>query len=95
LRPKYRVAVEKRIDRTVDETSLLVGIPDVIAAKAIPSSVSSGGVAIASSPTQPLTVGLPMLEEVRESYLEVREVGTGEVIATIEVLSPKNKHLSG
>jgi hypothetical protein len=32
-----------------------------------------------------------MPEEVRESYLEVREVGTGEVITTIEVLSPKNK----
>jgi hypothetical protein len=44
LRPKYRVAVEKR-----------------------------------------------MPEEVRESYLEVREVGTGEVITTIEVLSPQNK----
>jgi hypothetical protein len=32
-----------------------------------------------------------MPEEVRESYLEVREVGTGEVVTVIEVLSPKNK----
>ena len=32
-----------------------------------------------------------MPEEVRESYLEIREVGTGAVITTIEVLSPKNR----
>lgn len=92
LRPKYRVAVEKRIYQTTDETSLLVGISDVIVAKAIstPTSRAVSSTAIASPP-QPFTVNLPMPEEVRESYLEVREVGTGEVITTIEVLSPKNK----
>ncbi len=90
LRPKYRVAVEKRIYQTTDETSLLVGIPDVIVAKAIPTGRAGSSTAIATPP-QPVTVNLPMPEEVRESYLEVREVGTGEVITTIEVLSPKNK----
>lgn len=91
LRPKYRVAVEKRIYQTTEETSLLVGIPDVIVAKAVGTTTSlSSRTAIASLP-QPMTVNLPMPEEVRESYLEVREVGTGEVVTTIEVLSPKNK----
>lgn len=32
-----------------------------------------------------------MQVEVKERYLEVREVGTHEVITIIEVLSPKNK----
>lgn len=32
-----------------------------------------------------------MLEEVQERYLEVREVGSGQVVTVIEVLSPKNK----
>jgi hypothetical protein len=91
LRPRYRVAVEKRIYQTIDDESLLIGIPDVMVAKAISAAVPSNNVAIAAPPTQPLTVDLPMPEEVRESYLEVREVGTGEVITTIEVLSPKNK----
>ncbi|MFM7368984.1 MAG: DUF4058 family protein, partial [Sphaerospermopsis kisseleviana] len=30
LRPKYRVAVEVRTYETIDDSSLLVGIPDVI-----------------------------------------------------------------
>jgi Protein of unknown function (DUF4058) len=30
-------------------------------------------------------------EEIREGYLEIRDMGTGEVITAIEVLSPTNK----
>lgn len=30
-------------------------------------------------------------EEVRESYLEIREVSTGSIVTVIELLSPKNK----
>jgi hypothetical protein len=32
-----------------------------------------------------------MTEEVQKRYLEIREVATGSVITTIEILSPKNK----
>jgi hypothetical protein len=88
LRPQYRVAVEKRIYQSIDDQSLLVGIPDVLVANNLPAP---GQVAVATPATQPLVVDLPMPEEVRESYLEVREVGTGAVITTLEVLSPKNK----
>ncbi|KAM3090905.1 DUF4058 family protein [Phormidesmis sp. 146-12] len=41
--------------------------------------------------TRPLQVRLPMPEEIRARYLEVREVGTDVVITVIELLSPKNK----
>jgi hypothetical protein len=92
LRPKYRVAVEKRIYQTTDDRSLLVGIPDVMVANNLSAAVT-GNVAVAPPPTEPLLVDLPMPEEIRESYLEVREVGTGEVITTLEVLSPKNKRV--
>lgn len=92
IRPKYRVAVEKRIYQTVDEKSLLIGIPDVSVGRNLTSSVpTETAVAVAPPPTKPTTVTVPMPEEVRESYLEVREVGTGEVVTTIELLSPKNK----
>ena len=37
------------------------------------------------------TVNIPIPEEIRETYLEVREIATGEVITVIELLSPKNK----
>ena len=40
---------------------------------------------------QPQTVTLPMPTEIKERYLEVREVSSNAVIAVIEVLSPKNK----
>jgi hypothetical protein len=89
LRPKYRVAVEKRIYQTTADQALLVGIPDVIVADNLPKAAAN--VAVATPPTQPLLVELPMPEEIRESYLEVREVATGAVITTLEVLLPKNK----
>ena len=32
-----------------------------------------------------------MPEEIKETYLEIRQIGTGKVVTVIEVLSPKNK----
>ncbi|BCL37358.1 DUF4058 family protein [Nostoc sp. MS1] len=92
LRPKYRVAVEKRVYQMTDENSVLVGIPDVVIGRSLANTQPEAlNIAVASPPAKPLTVNLPIPEEVREGYLEVREVGTGEVVTAIEVLSPKNK----
>lgn len=44
-----------------------------------------------SAQSESVTVILPMPEEVREGYLEIREVTTGRVVTAIEVLSPTNK----
>ncbi|NET59673.1 MAG: DUF4058 family protein [Symploca sp. SIO2E6] len=41
--------------------------------------------------TEAITVRTPMPEEFRESYLEIREIGTEAVVTAIEILSPKNK----
>jgi hypothetical protein len=38
-----------------------------------------------------LAIRVPLPDEVRETYLEVREVGTDYVITVLEVLSPTNK----
>jgi hypothetical protein len=38
-----------------------------------------------------VTVTLPIPQEIREGYLEVRDIVTGAVITTIEILSPANK----
>jgi Protein of unknown function (DUF4058) len=93
LRPKYRVAIEKRVYQTVGEETVLVGIPDVSVGGSSTDSNDLDGspVAVASPPAKPVTVTIPMPEEEREGYLEVREVETGEVVTTIEILSPKNK----
>jgi hypothetical protein len=87
LTPKYRAAVEKRIYHD----SVLVGIPDV--------SVFVKGTAQTETSTATLTaplpqrVAVPMMEEVKESYLNIREVATGRVVTVIELLSPTNKRM--
>ncbi|MEM6433493.1 MAG: DUF4058 family protein [Cyanobacteria bacterium P01_D01_bin.115] len=95
LRPRYYVEVETRTYMdTPDGGELLVGIPDavVLAAKPTVPSIDAkppnGGVAVHPVPQQ---VTLPMPSEIKERYLEVREVGTDAVITVVEVLSPKNK----
>ncbi len=91
LRPKYRVAIEKRVYQTTSEDSVLIGIPDISVGRNLSSAKKKSNLAVASPSATPVTVGIPMLEEVEEGFLEVREVGTGEVVTTIELLSPKNK----
>ncbi|MDZ8186651.1 MAG: DUF4058 family protein [Nostoc sp. ChiSLP02] len=92
LRPKYRVAVEKRVYQMIDENSILIGIADATVGRLLTNTDKRKlNIAVASPPAKPITVNVPIPEEVREGYLEVREVGTGEVVVAIEVLSPKNK----
>jgi hypothetical protein len=89
LSEKYRVEIEKRTYFSNDDESLLVGIPDVSVvtgrAEATPSMAQS------SLSVLPEKVTVPILEEVTERYLEIREVATGTVVTVLEILSPKNK----
>ena len=95
LRPKYRVAVEVRMYETTWDNSLLVGIPDVIVKRStIEKNPPMGNVAVAAPKVKPLRVTVPVPETTKEGYLEVREVGTEEVVTTIEILSPTNKRSS-
>jgi Protein of unknown function (DUF4058) len=88
LLPKYRASVEKRVYQTTEDGAVLVGIPDVT----IGQFKQTGNTAVASVPTAtPLTVTIPIPFEVKEGYLEIREIATKEVITVIEVLSPANK----
>ena len=93
LRPKYRVAIEERVYEQKNTDSIIVGIPDDVVVKNIHKTDqnSSPNVAIATPPVKPVKITIPMPETVREWYLEVRQVGSGEVITVIEILSPKNK----
>jgi hypothetical protein len=95
LRPTYRVAIEKRVYEAWNSETLLVGIPDVSVyhpAAIAPSRQAISTLSSTLSPvTQPMSVLLPEVEQVKETYLEVRDVNTGEVVTVIELLSPKNK----
>ncbi len=95
LSEKYRVAIEKRTyfsggDFSGGDDSLLVGIPDVAVVAKRTEENPSAATATLTLP-EPITVTVPMVEEVQERYLEIRDVAAGEVITAIELLSPTNK----
>lgn len=96
IRPQYYVEVETRSYMDTPEGEILVGIPDAIvlsdsqAAKSIQESPSLNSTTVTLN-RPPLAVTLPMPVEVKERYLEIREVSDDTVIAVIEILSPANK----
>lgn len=93
LRPHYHVGIEERTYLAVlppDQQS--TGMPDVL----IATSPSTPGrfaspAAVAVPVAAPVVVELPMAEEVKERYLEIRALPDQEVITVIEILSPTNK----
>ncbi len=92
LRPKYKVAIEKRVYQTTDDESLLVGVADVaVQSTQKTASPQKASTAVVSPSIEAVTVDLTMPETVKETYLEVRDVITQEVITVIDILSPKNK----
>ncbi|XQQ07828.1 MAG: DUF4058 family protein [Leptolyngbya sp. IPPAS B-1204] len=77
------------------DEELLIGIPAAIVFSN-PADISVPEVpgveeAIVATQPRPETVAVPMPIEVKERYLEVRQMGTDEVITVIELLSLKNK----
>lgn len=85
LKPKYRAAVETRIYTD----SVLVGIAD--AAVFEKPNISPKRMISVAIATKPERVTVPMMSEVTERYLEIRERETQRVLTVIEVLSPANK----
>lgn len=90
VRPRYRVAVERRVYLAFPATEDLVGKPDVMVVDPGTGSLSAAPIGVHAGAT-PLVAELPMPEEVVERYLEVRDVVSGDVITSIEVLSRTNK----
>ena len=92
IAPKYRVAIEQRVYMSVDDPQSLVGIAD-IGVKTDRDTIPSFSTATATL-VKPQQVQLPMPWEVKERYLEIREIATRELVTVIEVLSPANKRSS-
>lgn len=91
----YYAAVEVRVYETtdaeiIDSADGVVGIPDnvIIADRRYARSSTTAAVATLA---EPVLVTVPMVEEVKEGYLEIREAEKHSVITAIELLSPKNK----
>ncbi len=92
LRPKYSVDIETRVYEIGPDKDLLVAIPDVTVTRTpAPIPKNTGNVAIAAPPVKSVKVNVPVPEEMKEAYLEIREIASGKVITVIELLSPTNK----
>ncbi|MEO1401729.1 MAG: DUF4058 family protein [Cyanobacteria bacterium J06635_1] len=94
LLPKYQVDIEKRVYEIIGANSLLVGLPDVTVQSARDARPDT---TVATSPqvSQPIQVQIPVAQEVREAYLEVKDAATQIVVTAIEILSPTNKQGEG
>ena len=94
LRPHYHVGIEERTYLSVlpsDDQS--TGMPDIlIAAPLSPAGAATPSVAMAAPvAVAPVVAQLPLPEEAKERYLEIRTIPDQQVITVIEILSPTNK----
>lgn len=91
VRPAYIVKCDEHIyvHENFDDDRRLVGRADVSVAAAIPSDTISAGSLVADAPAYCRIP--PAVDIERESYLEIRDHRTRELITVIEVLSPANK----
>jgi Protein of unknown function (DUF4058) len=90
LRPRYYVALEERLYITEADQRVFVGRADLAVV-----GHPEGETVLQPAPwaSSVLTVQVPLPDEVRETYLEVRETGTDDVVTVLEILSPTNKRL--
>jgi hypothetical protein len=90
LRPRYYVALEERIVQLSSDDLLFVARPDV--AVVHPAQRSEHALPVATTQAaEALTVEVPLPDEVRDVYLEIRTTDTDQVITVVELLSPTNK----
>lgn len=89
LRPRYYVSIEERTYSVGMGELVFAGRGDV--AVVGPSSLDSQQVEDMATGPEVVLVELPVPDEIRETYLEVRSVATDRVITLLEILSPTNK----
>jgi len=88
LRPRYYVAIEERLYITEPDQRVFVGRPDLAV---VSQSAAESTPKPSPSAASALSVQVPLPDEVRETYLEVRDTGTDYVVTVVEILSPTNK----
>ncbi len=107
LLPKYRVVTDKWVYKIAGSTLIAIGRPDVTVQLAVSgvelqrrdsasiSTRTATAVAVSQPSVLPISVSVPMREEVRQSYIEVKDTATKKVVTAIELLSPANKQGEG
>lgn len=96
LRPRYVVRIEERTYVADPDGLVLVGVPDVTvstrpAASPSPPGLEPAATAASGASATGIAVQVPLPSVIRETWLEVRLPAGGQVVTTIELLSPTNK----
>ena len=86
--PAYFVAIERRTYLLKPDDVVFIGRPDLAVAS---RTTSVRAPAAAPRGSAVVEVDVPMADEVGESFLEIHEVETRDVVAILELLSPANK----
>jgi hypothetical protein len=92
VRPRYYVSIEERIYTAEGSELLLAGRADVAMIQPAMASLGAAETAGTHSPAG-VMVDVPMPEEIRETFLEVRTVEQDHVVTVLEILSPTNKRV--
>lgn len=103
VRPRYYVSVEEHayLLRLEEMERLLrpdisvvrenAPVYEAAAEATLASPVDKAARASTQAVAKPVTITLPVVEEVHERFLEVRQVEDGRLVTVIEILSPTNK----
>ncbi|MFA0757703.1 MAG: hypothetical protein KEFWMYNX_000862 [Candidatus Fervidibacter sp.] len=94
VRPRYAVHIERYVYLTALDAEATRLHPDVSVAQTSPEAPrTESAVVTLTETTTAILVPLPVIEEVRHYFLEIRELTTQRVVTVIEMLSPFNKRL--
>jgi hypothetical protein len=89
--PRYFIGLERRALLLTPDDIVFVGRPDL----SVVRPMGQPGPAGEASGQAVLDVEVPIVDEVGEYFLEIREVPSGEIVTVVELLSPVNKIGSG
>jgi hypothetical protein len=88
LRPRYYVAIEERTYAVAADDLVFAGRADVAVVEGRPDDSAQTS---ATADQAVVVVEVPVLGEVRETFLEVRSAAHERIVTVLEILSPANK----
>lgn len=92
LRPRYFVAIEERTYTVAPDDLVFAGRADVaVVERGQPADLAED----TADAEGAVLVEVPLLDEVRETFLEVRSAAGERIVTVLELLSPANKRPGG
>lgn len=88
LRPRYFVSIEERTYTVAPDDLVFAGRADVAVVERLGDPADP---ALIAPDGDTVVVDVPVLDEIRETFLEIRSTESERVVTVLEILSPTNK----